>query len=100
MAYAAFRAATREEHRTGSPAQEQSSVLDAEAPDPDELKGAWNIDYTASHIKFTGMNSGAAFDGEWLEWTAAIRFEATSLRYTFMSRPTARADNNKSGRAC
>ena len=79
MAYAAFRAATREEHRTGSPAQEQSTVPDAEAPDPDELKGAWNIDYTASHIKFTGMDSGAVFDGEWLEWTAAIRFEATSL---------------------
>jgi len=59
--------------------QEQSTATDAEASDRDELKGAWKIDYTASHIKFTGMDSGAAFDGEWLEWTAAIRFESTSL---------------------
>ncbi len=52
---------------------------DAGAPDPDELKGVWNIDYTASHIKFAGMDSGVAFDGEWLDWMAAIHFESMSL---------------------
>jgi len=79
MAYAVFRAATKEEQPAGTPVQEQSTATDAEASDRDELKGAWKIDYTASHIKFTGMDSGAAFDGEWLEWMAAIRFESTSL---------------------
>ena len=79
MGYAVFRAATKEEHPAGTPAQEQSIATDAEAPDPDEMKGAWNIDYTASQIKFTGMDSGAAFDGAWLDWTAAIHFESTSL---------------------
>jgi len=79
MAYAVLRAATKEQRAAGSPAQQQSTVPDAEAPDPDELKGAWDIDYTASHIRFTGTDSGAAFDGEWLEWTAAIHFESTTL---------------------
>ncbi len=78
MAYAVYRVATKEDRRAGTPAQEPSAVPDTKAPDRVELKDAWNIDYTASHIKFTGMDSGAAFDGEWLEWTAAIHFESTS----------------------
>lgn len=79
MAYAVFRAATKEEHLASTPAPAKRTVPDAGAPDPDELKGAWNIDYTASHIKFTGMDSGVAFDGEWPDWTAAIHFESMSL---------------------
>ena len=79
MAYAVYRAATKEDRRAGTTAQEPSAVPDTKAPDRVELKDAWNIDYTASHIKFTGMDSGAAFDGEWLDWTAAIHFESTSL---------------------
>lgn len=39
----------------------------------------WVIDRDASYIRFTGEQAGASFDGEWLEWTAAIQFDAARL---------------------
>ena len=40
---------------------------------------AWNIDYATSHIRFSGIESGASFEGEWQQWTADIRFDFTDL---------------------
>ena len=39
----------------------------------------WQIDAENSHIRFTGDQAGAEFDGEWQQWSADIRFDAERL---------------------
>ncbi|MEO1165749.1 MAG: YceI family protein [Chloroflexota bacterium] len=36
----------------------------------------WSIDYEQSYVRFTAEQAGAAFTGEWQEWTADLRFDA------------------------
>ncbi|MDJ0656440.1 MAG: cytochrome b/b6 domain-containing protein [Xanthomonadales bacterium] len=45
---------------------------------PSELP-TWTIDYDSSHIRFTGDQAGAAFDGEWQSWEAEIQFDPDNL---------------------
>ena len=49
------------------------------APEPAGEPALWNIDYTKSHIRFTGDQAGAKFQGEWLSWQAQIRFAEDNL---------------------
>ena len=39
----------------------------------------WQIDYAKSYIHFTGDQAGAIFKGEWLSWSAELRFSADDL---------------------
>ena len=39
----------------------------------------WNIVYAESFIRFTGIQAGAEFSGEWREWSADIRFDRAAL---------------------
>lgn len=49
-----------------------------EARVPAELP-IWQVDYEESFIRFTGEQAGAAFDGEWTQWSAEMRFDASDL---------------------
>jgi len=40
---------------------------------------AWQIDYDASYIKFTGEQAGAPFTGEWQRWQAEMYFAEEQL---------------------
>ena len=40
---------------------------------------AWQVVAPASHIRFTAVQAGATFNGEWREWHAELRFDAASL---------------------
>lgn len=40
---------------------------------------AWNVDYDASHIRFTAIQAGAPIDGEWQQWRADLHFDAARL---------------------
>jgi cytochrome b561 len=40
---------------------------------------AWEIDYQASHIKFTATQAGATFSGRFRSWQADIRFDTDAL---------------------
>ncbi|MGI9271914.1 MAG: cytochrome b/b6 domain-containing protein [Woeseiaceae bacterium] len=39
----------------------------------------WQIDFANSFIRFTGDQAGAKFDGEWLSWSAEMRFSSNDL---------------------
>jgi cytochrome b561 len=39
----------------------------------------WNVDRGSSSIRFSGTNSGAAFNGQFGQWTARIRFDPRNL---------------------
>lgn len=41
---------------------------------------AWDIDYSASHIKFTAEQAGAKFTGAWPSWRADMHFAADALQ--------------------
>jgi len=45
----------------------------------DAKPAAWQVDTPSSHIRFTAVQAGATFNGEWREWHANLRFDATSL---------------------
>jgi cytochrome b561/polyisoprenoid-binding protein YceI len=45
---------------------------------------AWDIDYEDSHIKFSGDQAGAPFEGRWKSWQAEIRFDAERLEDSFL----------------
>lgn len=44
---------------------------------------AWDIDYQDSHIKFSGDQAGAPFEGGWQRWQAEIKFDAERLEESF-----------------
>jgi len=60
-------------------APEQAAAQIDNSSDRRNAADAWNIDYTTSYIRFSGIESGASFEGEWQEWTADIRFDFTDL---------------------
>ncbi len=39
----------------------------------------WNIDYDASHIRFTATQAGEKVNGEWLEWSGSLHFDDARL---------------------
>ena len=39
----------------------------------------WRIDYSASHIKFVGVQAGAEFEGVWESWSANMRLSVDDL---------------------
>jgi len=47
-------------------------------PDP-AIPAAWRIDHASSHVRFTAVQAGATFDGEWRTWTAELRFAPSQL---------------------
>jgi cytochrome b561 len=69
--------------RTGSfdiaSGEAAGAQIAAEAPAASELP-LWKIDHAASHIRFTAEHPGADFDGEWLLWSADLRFAGDQLR--------------------
>jgi len=44
-------------------------------PAPQDI-ARWKIDYEQSYIRFRGEQAGAEFGGEWLQWQAAMYFDA------------------------
>jgi len=40
---------------------------------------AWNIDYENSHITFAAEQAGAPFTGQWMNWSAAVKFDPKHL---------------------
>ena len=54
-----------------------SSLNPAEAPA--SSLPVWEIDYSASYIKFTADQAGAPFDGVWEQWQAVMQFDAQQL---------------------
>jgi cytochrome b561 len=59
-----------------SPAPAQSAAGAEEAA---QGEWAWAIDRAASSIRFTGEQSGAAFEGEFRDWSASIVFNPDDL---------------------
>ena len=54
----------------------------AEAPDLAEALSelsVWEVDYSASYIKFTADQAGAPFEGVWEQWQAVMQFDAQQL---------------------
>lgn len=43
----------------------------------------WQIDHANSFIHFSGDQAGAKFDGEWLSWSAELRFSSSDLPSSF-----------------
>ena len=60
-------------------ASEQSSATIAEPAADSSRLPVWNIDYENSHIRFTGDQAGAAFDGVWQSWSANLHFDDKAL---------------------
>ena len=46
---------------------------------------AWDIDFQDSHIKFSGDQAGAPFEGSWQRWQAEIKFDAEHLEESFFN---------------
>lgn len=60
--------------------QQGSTVPEAATPNtPTGTLPTWTIDYTNSHIKFTGDQAGAEFTGAWEQWRATIQFSKDAL---------------------
>ena len=64
-------------------APEQGATQISSPSDRSNAADPWNIDYTASYIRFSGIESGASFEGEWQQWTAEIHFDAMRLDASF-----------------
>ena len=62
-----------------------ASIDNSEQSRPSKLSDlqAWNIDYQNSHIKFSGDQAGAPFEGSWQGWQAEIKFDAERLQDSF-----------------
>ena len=43
----------------------------------------WQIDHAKSYIHFSGDQAGALFEGEWLSWSAELRFSSSNLKSSF-----------------
>ena len=54
----------------------------------------WQIDYANSFIHFTGDQAGAEFAGEWLSWSAELRFAANDLASSFFDVAVSTAEVN------
>ena len=59
------------------------------AASSDEVAGSelpvWQIDYAQSHIRFTGDQAGAAFEGVWRSWTASLQFSPEDITNSMFS---------------
>lgn len=63
---------------TTTPATAAQSQVDKASELP-----VWQIDYANSYIHFTGDQAGAIFEGEWLSWSAELRFSSDDLASGF-----------------
>jgi len=73
----------------------------APAPgEPPETVGSsvapWEIDRSASFIRFRGTQAGAGFDGEWQRWQADVRFDPERLEES-SARVTVATDSASTG---
>jgi cytochrome b561/polyisoprenoid-binding protein YceI len=60
-------------------AEKQTSAAITESATDGSRLPAWKIDYENSHIRFTGDQAGAAFDGIWKSWSANLYFDDKAL---------------------
>ena len=79
MAFGVFLGFNQDVDTPAADAREKAASQSGDSPGRDVTSGAWNIDYAISYIRFSGIESGASFKGEWQEWTADIRFDFTDL---------------------
>ena len=64
-------------------APEKTTARAIGSSDSSDAGDSWNIDYSASYIRFSGIESGATFEGEWKQWSAMIQFDAAALDASF-----------------
>jgi cytochrome b561 len=62
-----------------TPGAATNSSAVVEAPVANSDLPMWQIDYTASYIKFSGDQAGAEFEGVWETWSADMQFDADNL---------------------
>ena len=60
----------------------QSPLFDDVVTTVSELP-LWQIDHAKSYIHFSGDQAGAVFEGEWLSWSAELRFSPSDLASGF-----------------
>ena len=48
--------------------------------DRNNVADLWTIDYSASFIRFRGIESGTTFEGNWPNWTALVRFDPATIQ--------------------
>ena len=62
-----------------------STIGNSEQARPSNISdlSAWDIDYQDSHIKFSGDQAGAPFEGRWQGWQAEIKFDPERLHDSF-----------------
>lgn len=77
LAFGVFLGVSQDIDTPAAPDQGAAQINDSS--DRSNAAIAWNIDYAASYIRFSGIESGAEFEGEWQQWTAVVHFDATAL---------------------
>lgn len=60
-------------------APEVSQAKDSKGIETQSDLPIWDIDYSKSHIKFTGEQAGAPFTGTWQQWEGKLQFNADNL---------------------
>lgn len=62
-----------------------STIGNSEQAQPSNISDllAWDIDYQDSHIKFSGDQAGAPFEGQWQGWQAVIKFDPERLQDSY-----------------
>jgi polyisoprenoid-binding protein YceI len=78
-AFATFLGVNQDVDAPAAGAREKVVLQSSDSPGRSATGDAWNIDYAASYIRFSGIESGGAFEGEWQHWTALIQFDAAAL---------------------
>jgi len=75
-----------------------TTSTDDAATAPDTTVPLWDIDRSASFIRFRGTQAGAGFDGTWQRWEAEIRFDPARLADS-RARVTVATDSASTGDA-
>ena len=76
---------SRAKQATGDSSPSTATIGNSQRASPAKVSdlSAWDIDYQSSHIKFSGDQAGAPFEGRWQTWQAEIKFDAERLQNSF-----------------
>jgi cytochrome b561 len=77
-------AAIEHQHEDGSAQNSVAQAALEAAPGPASAAASpvWTVDHGQSEIRFSGTHAGAAFEGEFSDWRAVIRFDPNDLAHS------------------
>jgi cytochrome b561 len=68
--------------QAAAPSVAAAALAASPGPASSASASAWTVDHSKSEIRFSGTHSGAAFEGAFSDWRAAIHFDPADLAHS------------------